>query len=226
MISQAEVHRARILLVDDEPSNIRLLTRILTKAGYTDIASVSDPADFWVQFGNLSPDLVVLDLHMPRVNGFQILAGLHERAADTYVPVLVVTADVTDEAKDRGLTAGAADFLTMPFSAPELLARIRNLLTTRLLYRELERKKDQAESELQRRVAAEEESGRDLMSRRGLISSLITERAVDMVFQPIVDLGSGWVVALEALARFPSEPRRTPDLWFAEAHDVGLGVDL
>jgi EAL domain-containing protein (putative c-di-GMP-specific phosphodiesterase class I)/CheY-like chemotaxis protein len=225
MISHAEVQRARVLVVDDEPTNILLLERILARAGFADVVSVSDPRDFWDHYERLAPDLVLLDLHMPHINGFQILAGLHERIA-SFVPVLVLTADVTDEAKDRALEGGAADFLTKPFSAPELLARMRNLLTARLLYRELERKKDHAEAELRRRMAAEEEARRDIASRRQLIAGVIRDRAVDMVFQPIVDLESGAVVALEALARFTREPQRTPDRWFAEAHAVGLGVEL
>jgi EAL domain-containing protein (putative c-di-GMP-specific phosphodiesterase class I)/CheY-like chemotaxis protein len=225
MISHAEVQRARVLVVDDEPTNVLLLERILARAGFADVVSVSDPRDFWEQYDRVAPDLVLLDLHMPHINGFQILAGLHERIA-SFVPVLVLTADVTDDAKDRALEGGAADFLTKPFSAPELLARMRNLLTARLLYRELERKKDHAEAELRRRMTAEEEARRDIASRRQLIASVIRDRAVDMVFQPIVDLGSGRVVAWEALARFACEPQRSPDRWFAEAHAVGLGVEL
>jgi EAL domain-containing protein (putative c-di-GMP-specific phosphodiesterase class I)/CheY-like chemotaxis protein len=219
------VQRARVLVVDDEPTNILLLERILARAGFADVVAVSDPREFWDQYERLAPDLVLLDLHMPHINGFQILAGLHERIA-SFVPVLVLTADVTDEAKDRALEGGAADFLTKPFSAPELLARMRNLLTARLLYRELERKKDHAEAELRRRMAAEEEARRDIATRRQLIAGVIRDRAVEMVFQPIVDLGSGAVVALEALARFTREPQRPPDHWFAEAHAVGLGVEL
>lgn len=226
MISQAEVQRARVLVVDDEATNVLLLDRILARAGYTDVSSLMDPREFWTEYDALAPDLILLDLHMPRVSGLQILADLNERVGHTFIPVLVLTADVTDEAKDRALQAGAADFLTKPFSAPELLARMNNLLTTRLLYRELERKKDHAEAELRRHVEADDQHRRDLAARRELISSVIADRAVDMVFQPIVELESGGVVALEALARFNREPRRPPDHWFAEAHAVGLGVEL
>jgi EAL domain-containing protein (putative c-di-GMP-specific phosphodiesterase class I)/CheY-like chemotaxis protein len=226
MISQADVRRARVLVVDDEPATVLLLDRILKRAGYTDVSSVTDARDFWDEFERLAPDLILLDINMPWINGYQVLAGLHERTGYSFVPVLVLTADGSDEAKDRALSAGAADFLTKPFSSPELLARMHNLLTTRLLYREVERKKDHAEAELRWRVEAEDELRRDLASRHQLITGVLADRAVDVVFQPIVDLETGGMVALEALARFDREPVRGPDRWFAEAHAVGLGIEL
>jgi len=129
---------ARILVVDDEPTNVRLLERLLTDAGYRNIQSTTDPRQVPTLFRALDPDLILLDLMMPHLDGIAVMERLAV-PADVYLPVLVLTADVTPEAKQRALAAGAKDFLTKPFDRLEVLLRIKNLLDTRRLYLELER---------------------------------------------------------------------------------------
>jgi signal transduction histidine kinase len=129
---------ARLLIVDDEPANVRLLERLLERAGYTDIHATTDPREALPLADAIAPDLILLDLRMPHMSGIEVLKALRKSAAsDVYLPVLVLTADVTRAALHDALHAGAQDFLTKPFDPDEVLLRIRNLLETRALHREL-----------------------------------------------------------------------------------------
>jgi putative two-component system response regulator len=131
---ETELRRLRILAVDDEESNLLLLRRILELEGYTDIHVCSDAALVPEMFIRLAPDLVLLDLHMPKITGFELmerLAPLSGGASD--VPFLVLTADATDDAKRRALSLGARDFLTKPLDRIELLLRVHNLLQVKHL---------------------------------------------------------------------------------------------
>ena len=128
---------ANILIVDDEPANVALLERTLRRAGYSSVRGTTDPSEALAVGTAIKPDLILLDLHMPLVDGFAILRALGEtQPADAFLPVLVLTADATDGAKHRALRAGATDFLTKPFDITEVELRIRNLLTTRRLHLE------------------------------------------------------------------------------------------
>ena len=130
-----EPHEAVILIVDDEEANVDLLEGLLADDGYSNITSTRDAREAMPLFRSVRPDLVLLDLHMPHINGFAILAQIsRETPAGTYVPVLVLTADVTPAAKQRALSSGARDFLTKPIDATETLLRIHNLLETRFLH--------------------------------------------------------------------------------------------
>src|SRR5437899_1756279 len=129
---------ARILIADDEPANVRLLERLLEQAGYANVRATTDSRQVRTLYEEFQPDLILLDLMMPHLDGVAVLEQL-PIAAGEYVPVLVLTADVTAQGKERALTAGAKDFLTKPFDRTEVLLRIKNLLDTRFVYRELER---------------------------------------------------------------------------------------
>jgi len=135
---------ARILIVDDQLPNVRLLERLLETAGYRQLSSTTDAREVLERYRRFEPDLILLDLLMPHLDGVAVLEQLAaEReggaASDRgFVPVIVLTADVTAEAKQRALAAGANDFLTKPFEALEVLLRIGNLLKMRRLYLSLE----------------------------------------------------------------------------------------
>jgi two-component system cell cycle sensor histidine kinase/response regulator CckA len=129
---------AKILLVDDQESNLRLLERILKQGGYICHRSLHDPRQCLAVYQEFQPDLLVLDLMMPHLDGVSLMEQLRPQAEGTYLPILVLTADVTAEAKRRALAAGAKDFLTKPLDAIEVLLRIRNLLETRFLYEKLQ----------------------------------------------------------------------------------------
>jgi putative two-component system response regulator len=132
---QYQYRNAQILIVDDQDANILLLVEILKQAGYTKLVATADPRRFFPLFVDCRPDLVLLDLHMPHLDGFEILDRMKVMTdGATYLPILVLTADVTSEAKQRALSLGAKDFLTKPFDATEVLLRIRNMLETRFLH--------------------------------------------------------------------------------------------
>jgi len=133
-----ELTAARILIADDEPTNVRLLERLLSQAGYTNVRATTDSRQVRTLYEEFQPDLLLLDLMMPHLDGVAVMEQLPIRD-DEYVPILVLTADVTAQGRERALTAGAKDFLTKPFDRTEVLLRIKNLLDTRFLYRELER---------------------------------------------------------------------------------------
>jgi signal transduction histidine kinase len=128
---------ARVLIVDDEHANVRLLEQLLEDAGYTNLRSLTDSRQVVTTYAEFQPDLILIDLRMPHLDGVQVLEQLRPQLMEAYVPVLMLTADVTPEAKTRALQAGMTDFLTKPFDRVEVTLRIRNLLETRRLYLEL-----------------------------------------------------------------------------------------
>ncbi|OLB93162.1 MAG: hypothetical protein AUH30_20660 [Candidatus Rokubacteria bacterium 13_1_40CM_68_15] len=133
-----DLNEARILVVDDEIANVRLLERLLKQTGYHNLVTTTDPRQVRALYDELQPDLILLDLMMPHLDGVAVMGQL-SIPEGAYVPILVLTADVTMEAKQRALAAGAKDFLTKPFDRVEVLLRIKNLLDTRFLYLELDR---------------------------------------------------------------------------------------
>ena len=136
MISSSEILNARVLIVDDLEANVRLLERMLQSAGYASIASTMDPREVCELHRNNRYDLILLDLLMPGMDGFQVMEGLKEIEPDGYFPVLVITAQPAH--KLRALEAGAKDFISKPFDLLELQTRIHNLLEVRLLYKKIE----------------------------------------------------------------------------------------
>lgn len=134
MITLASIHNARILLVDDQLANVKLLEYMLGDAGYLSVSSTMDSRTVLDLHRANHYDLIVLDLNMPFMNGFQVLEALKEIETEGYLPVLVVTADPGH--KLRALESGAKDFVSKPFDHVEVLTRIRNMLEVRLLYTE------------------------------------------------------------------------------------------
>lgn len=152
----AEHADARILLVDDTPDNLDLLTKILERAGHRVIEKLEDSREFEATLARFAPDIILLDLMMPHVNGFELLPVVRRAREDgTYLPVIVVTADVSKDSRDLALRSGANDFLTKPFDNDEVVLRVGNLLGTRMLHRrlsELNRRLDDHNRELDERV--------------------------------------------------------------------------
>jgi len=155
MISQTDIRRARILVVDDEPVNVQLLEFLLKTSGYEQVQSTTDPRQVPALHLQYRFDLIILDLQMPHMDGFQVMEALKPMERESWLPVLVVTAE--PDKKLAALEAGARDFIGKPFDTVEVLTRIRNLLEVRLLHREsrehgarLERKVRERTAELQR----------------------------------------------------------------------------
>ena len=129
---------SRILVIDDEEANILLLANLLEREGYTDIHTLTNSAEALATYIALEPDIVLLDLMMPEVDGFQLLEAFerHDRA-DEFRPILVLTADTNIKTRRRALSLGAKDFIAKPFDIIEVALRISNLLETRMLYQKL-----------------------------------------------------------------------------------------
>ena len=133
-----EIQDAKILVVDDAEANLRLLEELLAKEGFNQVVSTADPLSVIDLFTAFEPDLIMLDLMMPELDGYSILELLAERIPpDTYLPIIVLSADATIQAKRRALALGAKDFLTKPFDTIEVMLRVWNLLETRALYKTL-----------------------------------------------------------------------------------------
>lgn len=144
-----------ILVVDDEAANVQLIERLLVRSGYTQVHSTTDPTEVARLFRDLHPDLIMLDLHMPTLDGFGVMEELHEALeANDYLPILVLTADVTQTTKQRALVSGAKDFLTKPFDNAEVLARVGNLLEIRSLHLHLRALNESLEEKVEQRTAA------------------------------------------------------------------------
>ena len=133
MISQADIHGARILIVDDQEVNLRLLEHLLESGGYTSLTSTADAHAVAALHQRHQYDLIILDLVMPAMSGYAVMEALRPLEREGYLPVLVITAD--PGARLAALEAGARDFISTPFDALEVLTRIRNLLEVRLLHR-------------------------------------------------------------------------------------------
>jgi len=134
-----ELKDARLLIVDDEDINIRVLQRILQRGGAQNMTCINDSRLVIETFVQLQPDIVLLDLNMPHINGFEIMQQLKPLIPEeSFVPILVLTADITPDTKQRALSEGATDFVTKPFDAVEVTLRIKNLLRTHFLNRHLE----------------------------------------------------------------------------------------
>ncbi len=134
MISESDIHNASILLVDDVEANVCLLERMLRGAGYTSIASTTEPYEAYELHRKNRYDLIMLDLKMPGMDGFQVMEDLKKIEADAYLPVLVITAH--PDQKLRALKAGAKDFVSKPLDLAEVQARVHNMLEVRLLNKE------------------------------------------------------------------------------------------
>jgi putative two-component system response regulator len=160
------LQESRILIIDDESANIGLLRRVLERAGFTNLQSTMDAREVPALVKASAPDLILLDLWMPHMNGFEVLEQLRPEIGDTtYLPILVVSADITAEAKTRALSRGAKDFLNKPFDLVEVMLRIRNLLETRHLYLELQRQNEVLEARVRERTRELEEAQIEVIDR-------------------------------------------------------------
>ncbi|MBQ5939307.1 MULTISPECIES: EAL domain-containing protein [unclassified Massilia] len=151
MISLSDIRRAHILVVDDEPVNVQLLEYLLKTTGYENVFSTNDPRQVVSLHLKHRFDLIILDLHMPGMDGFDVMEALKPLESDSWLPVLVVTAE--PDKKLAALEAGARDFIGKPFDTVEVMTRIRNLLEVRLLHRESRDYGSQLEREVRERTA-------------------------------------------------------------------------
>ena len=156
MISEQAILNASILIVDDQETNVQLLEQLLQAAGYQHFTSTMDPHAVSALHRDNHYDLILLDLQMPGMDGFQVMDALKENETQGYVPILVITAQ--PDHKLRALASGAKDFVAKPFDLIEVKTRIHNMLEVRLLYKKLELHNERLEQTVLERTAALRES--------------------------------------------------------------------
>ena len=156
MVSATDILNARILIVDDQEPNVNLLEQMLREAGYTSVVSTMDPHEVCALHRKNRYDLILLDLQMPGMDGFQVMEALKVNDANGYLPVLVITAQPGH--KLRALQAGARDFISKPFDLVEVRTRIHNMVEVRLLHRKLEDYSKVLEQTVRERTAELRES--------------------------------------------------------------------
>jgi len=157
MIKPADILHGKILIVDDQAANVALLEQMLRGAGYLAVTSTLNPGQVCELHRQHHYDLILLDLQMPGMDGFQVMENLKEHETDSYLPVLVLTAQ--PQHKLQALKAGAKDFITKPFDLQEVLLRVHNMLEVRLLH--------QATRRLYHQVVAEQQRSLELSAQPG-----------------------------------------------------------
>jgi putative two-component system response regulator len=156
---------ARILVVDDEDTNVAVLRRILARAGFERVEATTDPREVAALYIQQRPDLILLDLHMPHLDGLEVMDQLNEIAEASYLPILILSGDLTPEARQDALSRGAKDFVAKPFMPDELLLRIRTLLETRFLYLQIQSQNQLLEAKVRERTRALEEAQYEIIER-------------------------------------------------------------
>jgi putative two-component system response regulator len=211
---------ARILIIDDQAENVTLLRRVLLRAGYRDVQSTTEPSQAEMLYEAYGPDLVLLDLHMPEMDGFAVLERLRALTTrGTYLPILVLTGDHDQGKRRQALAAGATDFLAKPFDLVEVMLRIRNLLETRHLHRLLSNQNAVLEAGVRQRTRELEEAQSEILARLAAAA----EHRDDDTGRHTLRVGELSAAVAEALAL----PREAVELIRAAAplHDVGkIGV--
>jgi PAS domain S-box-containing protein len=202
--SAPDILDASILIVDDQESNVRLLEQLLADSGYTRVSSTMDPREVCALHRKNRYDLILLDLQMPGMDGFQVMEGLKTNDADGYLPVLVITAQPGHKLK--ALQAGAKDFISKPFDLVEVKTRIHNMLEVRLLYKRLENYSKELEATVLERTAELRESEARYRSLTELASDWYWEQDENMNFTKV----SGPVLEMLGI-RVPSLTGETED---------------
>ena len=168
ILARRHFPKARILIVDDEPANVEVLRRLLERAGFNRIATTSDSreaADLYIEF---RPDLILLDLHMPELNGLEVMDALNQIAEATYLPILMLTGDVSEESRRDALSRGAKDFVLKPFTSEEVLLRIGTLLETRFLYLQIQSQNQMLDAKVRERTRELEGAQIEIIERLAL----------------------------------------------------------
>ena len=165
MISDVDIYRAGVLIVDDQVENVELLSRVLTRSGYTNLYSTTDSRETVALYTKHKPDIVLLDIMMPHLDGFGVMLQLQALPSDDYIPILVLTADNQRETRIKALKSGAKDFLTKPFDRIEVSTRIKNILEVRLLHKEVLRQNAILEEKVLERTKELHDSRLEIMQR-------------------------------------------------------------
>ncbi|MBC7940448.1 MAG: response regulator [Chitinophagaceae bacterium] len=219
MITASDILGARILIVDDQDVNVRMLQRLLGDAGYSQVAATMQPAEVCALHRQHDYDLILLDLQMPGTDGFQVMEGLKTNERDPYLPVIVMTAQPGH--KLRALEAGAKDFISKPLDLTEVLTRIRNMLEVRLLYRQQALHNSQLEATILERTQELRESEARFRSLTELASDWYWEQdetgAFTKVSGPVLEM-----LGIQVGALTDGAPQAANEVGWNEAERAAL----
>jgi putative two-component system response regulator len=164
---------SKLLIIDDDQSSICLLTVLLRNAGYCKLNSVTDPREASRSYAEFEPDLILVDILMPYLDGLEVIEALQGRIPrNNYVPIVVLTADADPSVRQRALSMGVKDFLTKPFNQTELVLRIANLLETRFLHVQIHGRIQALEEQVRQRTRALDQAQTDVIECLEKVASL------------------------------------------------------
>lgn len=209
-----ELEQMRVLLVDDEAANLVVLKGMLQRAGFRQVLSCEEPERTVELFDEFQPDLLILDQHMPRLSGTEVLGALAGRLPSSF-PVLMISADERSEVKERALASGASDFITKPFQATEVLLRVRNMLDAWRIRMMLEHQNELLEERVRERTEALERSQLEMLVRLARAAEYRDDESGEHVWR----VARGCALLADALG----EPTERVELLMraARLHDVG-----
>ena len=151
MISEEKIFAAKILAIDDNILNIQILKKILTNAGFINITTTTDPTQVLKLYQEIKPDLIMLDLNMPKMDGFAVMLQLSLLNPDDYLPILILTAE-EESIRFKALQSGAKDFLHKPYEHLDVLLRSRNIIEVRLLYNQIKNHNTSLEDQIYEQI--------------------------------------------------------------------------
>lgn len=182
-MSKNEIKTSRILIVDDETANLRLLERMLQGQGYENLVLVSDPREALPRYQQQRPDLILLDINMPHLNGYEVMEQLMALSDPLLPPIVILTAQHTKDYLLRALASGARDFISKPFDRNELLMRVRNLLDVHLGHRALYDQKNLLEQMVRERTEALHHTRLQVVQRLGMAAEYRDEETGNHVLR-------------------------------------------
>lgn len=211
---------SKILIVDDEWRNVHLLARLLKEAGFINVYSTTDSRQALALYREVRPDLVLLDVLMPFLDGFAVMKQLFgESDPNEYLPILMLTADITSETKQKALSSGAKDFLTKPLDLSEVILRVRNLLETRLLHIRVREQNEELERKVQERTRQLAESRMEILDRLALAGEYRDQDTAEHT-RRVGNLAAALASASGSSSEFVELIRHA-----AQLHDIGkIGV--
>lgn len=214
-----ERDNARILIIDDEPANLKLLDKMLASQGYQQRVLVQDPREVMERYQEARPDLILLDINMPHLDGYQVMAQLQALHDPLLPPIVILTAQHTKDYLLRALTGGARDFISKPFDRNELLMRVRNLLDAQLVHRLLYNQKDVLEDMVRARTDELHRTRLQVVQRLGMAAEYRDEETGYHI------LRMSHISALLARAIGWDEPQCDLILNASPMHDIGkIGI--
>ena len=168
MMTNEKILLANILIVDDQIANVKLLEKIFKQAGYKNIYSTLDSREAIPLYQAHNIDILLLDIRMPHLDGFDVMIQLQSIVKNDYLPILILTAELTSESRDKSLSNGAKDFLTKPFDRVEVLHRSRNIIEVRLLHKKIILQNSLLEEKVEQRTKELENSRLEVIRRLGI----------------------------------------------------------